>query len=351
MGNSSKEFLKGRDIGVYFGTFSPLHTGHQRIIEQAKNSHDGVIVVTSGYLGDRGDLIGLGLDKRYNYLEEAYRNEPNVHVEKLDETDLPKYPHGWDVWTSKLLDILENAVEDSLCKFTFYVGEEEYVENLKARMSLRNDVVLVSRETVQISATEIRENPAKQWNHICPSFRKHFRKSILVLGENNSFTKNIITKLSEHFDATMSGDYLENYLKETKISISDFKKEDFLDVLTGQTVQTANLLQDNDSNFLIFSENNPLSLVDIFEPYLPDENIVSIVGKSIALFMEEDWDLTIVIAENNEEYQRYKNNPRYKDVSKNVILFLKDSKQTESQNFDVIFEEMKMFNSERYYPS
>lgn len=47
--------LKGKNIGVVFGTFAPLHVGHMSLIHQAKKEQDGVIIIVSGYKGDRGD--------------------------------------------------------------------------------------------------------------------------------------------------------------------------------------------------------------------------------------------------------------------------------------------------------
>lgn len=46
--------LKGNLIGVVFGTFAPMHAGHLSIIHQTKKEQDGVIVIVSGYAGDRG---------------------------------------------------------------------------------------------------------------------------------------------------------------------------------------------------------------------------------------------------------------------------------------------------------
>ena len=63
--NLYKEKLKGNQIGVFFLTGAPMHLGHYQNIMQAKKENDGCVVILSGYDGDRGDLIGLPLRKRF----------------------------------------------------------------------------------------------------------------------------------------------------------------------------------------------------------------------------------------------------------------------------------------------
>ena len=59
--NISKSKLSGKNIGIYFGTFAPLHTGHQQQIYKCASLNDGVLLVVSGYDNDRGAQIGLPL--------------------------------------------------------------------------------------------------------------------------------------------------------------------------------------------------------------------------------------------------------------------------------------------------
>ncbi len=53
-----------KSIAVVFGTFAPLHQGHIDLIQRAKRQCDAVWVVVSGYKGDRGEQVGLTLQKR-----------------------------------------------------------------------------------------------------------------------------------------------------------------------------------------------------------------------------------------------------------------------------------------------
>ena len=74
-----------KQIAIVFGTFAPLHQGHIDLIQRAKRQCDAVWVVVSGYEGDRGEEVGLTLQKRFRYIREAFRDDELTSVCKLDE--------------------------------------------------------------------------------------------------------------------------------------------------------------------------------------------------------------------------------------------------------------------------
>ena len=97
-----KTFMK-KKTAVVFGTFAPLHQGHIDLIQRAKRQCDQVWVVVSGYEGDRGEQVGLSLQKRFRYIREAFRDDELTSVCKLDETHLARYPMGWQEGLDQML--------------------------------------------------------------------------------------------------------------------------------------------------------------------------------------------------------------------------------------------------------
>ncbi|HFH9946807.1 TPA: adenylyltransferase/cytidyltransferase family protein [Streptococcus suis] len=156
-------------VAVVFGTFAPMHKGHLDLIERAKLACGQVYVVVSGYDKDRGDRIGLDLIKRFQFAQEQFRDDGLVSVCALDETDLPAYPDGWDLWLDRLLallDLSENQVP------VFYVSEEEYAQELHRRGYQAH----YSPRKFGISATLIREYPQQYQDYIAPAFLVFFGK-------------------------------------------------------------------------------------------------------------------------------------------------------------------------------
>lgn len=76
-----------KKIGIVFGTFAPMHRGHIDLIIKAKRECDLVKVIVSGRAKDRGDKIGLSLEKRFRYVREVFANDNLIEVSKLDENN------------------------------------------------------------------------------------------------------------------------------------------------------------------------------------------------------------------------------------------------------------------------
>lgn len=187
-------------LGVYFGTFAPFHKGHQQQIYKCAALNDQVLLVVSGYSHDRGDKIGLPLAQRYQYLQEAFVDEAAIDVAMLDETDLPPMPQGWDAWFTRLFALLKKYHSQEI---TFYVGEPEYVTELRARFPKDSHIYKVEmadRQDIKISATEIRENPLLHWNEINPVFRRHFTKIVGIIGGRQSGKSTLARRLARSFN-------------------------------------------------------------------------------------------------------------------------------------------------------
>ena len=133
-------------VAVVFGTFAPLHQGHIDLIQRAKRQCDRVCVIVSGYKGDRGEEVGLPLQKRFRYIREGFSNDELTQIYKLDETELPRYPLGWEPWLKTALETIQYDAERE--ELIFYVGEKTYHRNLKREAFKRTyrSVSLASQE-------------------------------------------------------------------------------------------------------------------------------------------------------------------------------------------------------------
>ncbi|HEM3525137.1 TPA: adenylyltransferase/cytidyltransferase family protein [Streptococcus suis] len=156
-------------IAVVFGTFAPMHKGHLDLIERAKLACGQVCVVVSGYDRDRGDLIGLDLLTRFGAIQSQFEGDDFVEVRALDETDLPPYPDGWDLWLERLLGLLDLSEHQVP---VFYVSEEEYAQELHSRG--------YQAHFSPRKATLIREQPQQYQDYIAPAFLAFFWKGKTV---------------------------------------------------------------------------------------------------------------------------------------------------------------------------
>ena len=252
-------------VAVVFGTFAPLHQGHIDLIQRAKRQCDRVCVIVSGYKGDRGEEVGLPLQKRFRYIREGFSNDELTQIYKLDETELPRYPLGWEPWLKTALETIQYDAERE--ELIFYVGEKTYQEELEARGFQAH----LQERQFGISGTLIRENPSKYWKYIAQPFRRQFTKKVLIMGSASNGKTTLAKDLARFYDAPVSLEYAREYQIRNNVRDDELTPKDYYYLLLGQYDQTSKLI-DSSAN-----------MTDTF-----DNLFVSILAK-------EKWDLILFV--------------------------------------------------------
>ena len=262
--------LKGKDIGVVFGTFAPLHQGHLDLIMQAKKECDGgCIVIVDGRDGDRGGKE-MPLKLRYRYVREFFADDDLVAVYAIDETELgiEAYPNGWDKFISEVDRIFDLATEEG--SSIFYVSEDEYYEYLD---KLGYSVVKLDRELNPISATMIRENPIKHWDNITFPFRRVFSKNILICGTASEGKTTLVKDLGKYFNAPYSHEYARDYMEESYISEWELDGVDYMAFLDGQYQMNKKLINSPSNQGIFFADSDSMTTRMYAEYYCKDPEL------------------------------------------------------------------------------
>ncbi|CEA01468.1 Trifunctional NAD biosynthesis/regulator protein NadR [Jeotgalicoccus saudimassiliensis] len=255
-----------RDLGIYFGTFAPCHVGHFEQIVRAKRENRHAVVIISGYDGDRGDSIGMNLEHRTRAMRQLLRNDSNVSILELNETDIPRYPTGWKPWLEMLESLIIQAIEslDFDVKSTaFYMGENEYLEPLESYFTDKWPAVdihmtMVDRKILGISGTEIRETPILNWDYVTRPFRRFFVQNVLVTGSPNSGKSMIIEDLARRYSTSFSVEYAEDYFDEHQLKSPDLDAKDFHAIGIGQFELNRRHIHSNATRKVFFADTDVL---------------------------------------------------------------------------------------------
>ena len=235
-GNLYKDDLEGDNIGVFFGTLAPMHVGHQAEIYKAAALNDGVMVIASGYTGDRGDQMGLPVEKRFRYLREAFSDESDIKIDYINEDNMPQMPDGWDEWTRTLVATVKRNIVNQDAKITFYTGEPDYKVELEKRLPQTGQfkVSLMDRTVLKISATEIRKDPIANWDYINRVFRRHFTKKVTVMGSASTGKSTLVRRLARTSNSPFSEEYAREYQERSNVSDDELIVKDYIRLIQGQ---------------------------------------------------------------------------------------------------------------------
>lgn len=288
-----------KKVGIVFGTFAPMHRGHIDLIIKAKRICDSVKVIVSGREGDRGDNIGLSLQKRFLYIREVFNDDSLVEVSKLDEVNMPLMPEGWDVWLDELFKVSNTNKDDNLL---FFVNEDEYVEELQKRGFETQS----EERNFGISASLIRENPFQYWRFIAQPFKRHFTKKVLVLGSASNGKTTLVKDLGLFYSAPTSLEYAREYQTTNNVRDDELTAKDYFYLLDGQYAQTSKAIDSKENKGLVIADTNSTVTKAYYDYYLDesssdtDLDIKAVEHLYKSLVTKEKWDLILFVQPTGE---------------------------------------------------
>ena len=281
-------------VAVVFGTFAPLHQGHIDLIQQAKRQCDRVCVIVSGYKGDRGEEVGLPLQKRFRYIREGFSNDELTQIYKLDETELPRYPLGWEPWLKTALETIQYKAERE--ELIFFVGEKAYQEELEARGFQAH----LQERQFGISGTLIRENPSKYWKYIAQPFRRQFTKKVLIMGSASNGKTTLAKDLARFYDAPVRLEYAREYQIRNNVRDDELTPKDYYYLLLGQYDQTSKLIDSSANRGLVIADTNSLVTKGYYDYYMEVEGQETNMTDTfdnlfVSILAKEKWDLILFV--------------------------------------------------------
>ena len=185
--------------GFLLGKFHGFHIGHIYLIESALHSceHLTVLVCTI----HKEEIDGV---YRYQAIREYFKDYINVKVLHYNQY-LPQEPSEDIFFWEKWIPIINQHCPNIDIVFSSEDYGQKIAEKLGANVKF--EVIDKLREAVNISGTEVRNNPIKNYDYIAPTMRWYFNKKIAIVGAESVGKTTLTKKLAEYYRTTCALEY------------------------------------------------------------------------------------------------------------------------------------------------
>ncbi|MDF7667342.1 multifunctional transcriptional regulator/nicotinamide-nucleotide adenylyltransferase/ribosylnicotinamide kinase NadR [Orbaceae bacterium ESL0727] len=223
-----------KKVGVIFGKFYPLHTGHINLIQRAISQLDELyIILCSDTQRDLALFKNSAMSRqptindRIRWLLQTFKYQKNIHIEVLEEDGIPAYPNGWHEWSERVKNLFN---QKGIAPDCVYSSEPQDVPMYQKLFNLNTILIDPKREFMNVSATQIREAPLKNWQYIPTEVRPFFVRTIAILGGESSGKSTLVNKLANVFNTTSAWEYGRDYVfsqlggDERALQFADYDK-------------------------------------------------------------------------------------------------------------------------------
>ncbi len=198
-------------VGLVFGKFMPIHTGHMALIDFAARQCDKLIVAVASL--QKEPIPG---DLRFQWVRELYKAYPKIQVESItdelpeDSRPNPAVSKAWAQYLPKRFG-----------KIDLLFTSEGYGPLVAHEMGISHVMFDQARTAVPISATQIREHPAQYWDFIPKVARPYFVKKVCVYGAESTGKTTLTSQLARSFNTEWVPEMARTILGERHCTLDD----------------------------------------------------------------------------------------------------------------------------------
>ncbi len=241
--------------GLTLGKFSPLHCGHQLVIETALREVDQLLVM----IYDSPETTSIPLPVRAAWLKKLY---PQAEI--VEAWDGPAEVG----YTPEIMRLQETFILKRLNgrKITHFYSSEPYGEHVSIALGAENRTVDQGRSTVPISGTRIRANPFSSRQFMPDVVYRDHITNVVFLGAPSTGKTSMAEAMAADFNTVWMPEYGREYWETHQVN-RRLTLQQLVEIAAGHLIrEDAALLQARD---YLFTDTNVLT-TRIFSYYYHD---------------------------------------------------------------------------------
>ncbi len=270
------------NVGMYGGSFNPLHLGHVDCIIQAANMCRELYIVLS--TGNNRDEIDMRI--RYRWIYQLTAHIGNVKIIVLEDDAPSKKAYTEDYWgndAQKVKEQIGKPIDIVFC------GSDYDENSFWNKCYPDSEIYFFQRNG--ISSTEIRKNPYKHWDWLPNVVRPYYVKKVLLMGGESTGKSTLTINLANRFNT--------NYIDEAGRDISErsgtdmmMLSEDFTEILLQHKLNEIKAI--SSSNKVLFEDTDTL-VTQFYMGFLNDPEIARNKALSDAIDAINEYDLILFL--------------------------------------------------------
>ena len=257
------------DIGMYGGSFNPLHLGHVNDIIRAANVCKKLYVV----LSVSNDPKEIDHRERLMWLKSITSDMENIEVFEIFDTNDSKKNYDWNNGANQIKNYIGKKID------VVFSGNDYKDRNIWETIYPESKIIYFERSEVPISSTEIRNNPYKYYEYLPNIVKKHYIKKVCILGTESCGKTTLVRNLAKYFN-TSHVEEAGRYICDEAGGIDNMQKYHYFDILFKHKNDEKEALEH--ANKVLFIDTDSLITLYYYQLGFKDNDKVDCSFKNIA---------------------------------------------------------------------